>query len=62
MCIAKAFITEDGIEKPVMEEVTRLKVEDGKIIMSSLLGEQKQVEATIREIDFIHSKITLLKT
>ena len=59
MCIAKAYIRENGEEKPVMEEVASIRLENGTLVLHSLFGEQKEIEARIREVDFIHNSIAL---
>ena len=61
MCLAQAWIKENGEAELVMEEVAHVKIEHGRLILNSLFGEQKEVEAYIREIDFAHSRIVLGK-
>jgi len=62
MCIAKAYIRENGEEKPVMEEVASIRIENGILVLNSLFGEQKEIEAHIKEVDFIHSSVALERT
>ncbi len=61
MCLAQAWIRENGDGELVMEEVAHVKIENGRLILNSLFGEQKEIEAYIREIDFAHSRIVLGK-
>jgi len=42
-----------------MEEVTSLQVKGEKLLLTTLFGEQKEVGADIREIDFMTHTITL---
>ena len=59
MCLSKAFIERDGNRELVMEEVASVDVEDGKLLLKTLFGEQKEVAATIRQIDFVTHSIFL---
>ena len=62
MCLAKAYIGKKEEGDLLMEEIASIKVEDGKLLVTSLFGEQKEVAARIREIDFKASDIILEKT
>ena len=62
MCLAKAYIGKKEEGDLLMEEIASIKVEDGKLLVTSLFGEQKEVAARIREIDFKTSDIILEKT
>jgi len=62
MCLAKACIRENGEEKLGMEDIALMKIENDILILNSLFGEQKEIEAQVREIDFLHHSITLRRT
>jgi len=62
MCLAKACIRENGEEKLVVEGIALMTIENDRLILNSLFGEQKEIEAHIREIDFVHHSITLGRT
>jgi predicted RNA-binding protein len=59
MCLSKAYIEKDGETEFVMDEVASLKVEPSKLLLTTLLGEQKEISAEIREVDFLAHTITL---
>jgi predicted RNA-binding protein len=59
MCLAKAFLGNEN--EPLAEDITALKTEDGKLLITTLFGEQKEIEASITEIDFKASRILLEK-
>ena len=59
MCLSKAYIDRNGERGLLMEEVVALEVRDDRLLLKSLLGEQKEVEANIREIDFLTHSIVL---
>ena len=59
MCLSKAYVDRDGDRELLMEEVTSLNIEDGRLLLRTLFGEQKQVEANIRQIDFLTHSIFL---
>ena len=59
MCLSRAYIDQDGSRELVMEEVASVDVEDGKLQLKTLFGEQKEVAATICQIDFVTHSIFL---
>ena len=52
MCLSKAYIEKDNKKEFLMNDITSVKVENGRIILNSLFGEKKEIVAAIREIDF----------
>lgn len=62
MCLAKVYLGDSGTDEPLMEEITSLKPRGGKLLVTTLFGEQREIEAGIKEIDFKSSKIILEKT
>jgi predicted RNA-binding protein len=61
MCLAKAYLGSDSGKELLMEEIASLKARDGKLLVTTLFGEQREIEASIKEIDFIGSRIILEK-
>jgi predicted RNA-binding protein len=59
MCLAKLYAP--GLEAPVMENVTQITLENGKIIVDTLFGEKQVFEDTIQMISFTESKVQLIK-
>ena len=59
MCLAKAYAGSDGERELLMEEIASLKVKDGKLLVTTLFGEQREIEASISEIDFMASSIVM---
>ena len=59
MCLSKAYIERSGKRELVMGEVASLRLEDEKLRLRTLLGEQKEIDANIKEIDFLTHSITL---
>ncbi len=59
MCLSKARFREEATGEPIMEDIAKIRVEGNRVILSSLFGEEKTVEANIEEIDFTHSRIIL---
>ncbi len=59
MCLSKAWFQGESADKPVMENITRLRIEDGRVVLSSLFGEERVEKATVTEVDFTHSRIIL---
>ncbi|MFH1087549.1 MAG: CooT family nickel-binding protein [Chloroflexota bacterium] len=57
MCLAKAYVDEE--EGSVLEDITSLRVEGTKLRLRNLFGETKELEASVKEIDFRQSRIVL---
>jgi predicted RNA-binding protein len=62
MCLAKAYLGEKGEKQLLAEEVTSVRAENGRLLVTTLFGEKKEVAARIREIDFRASHIILEKS
>ena len=59
MCLAKAYLGSNGERELLVEEIASLKVENGRLLITTLFGEQRELEARIKEIDFKASSIIL---
>ena len=59
MCLSKAYIDRNGKTELLMEEITSVKIQDKKLLLTTLFGEQKEIVANIREIDFLKHSILL---
>ena len=59
MCLSKAWFKGDSTEKAIMEDIARIKIENGTVILSSLYGEEKIEKATVEEVDFTRNSIIL---
>ena len=59
MCLSKVYIEKNGRRELVMEEIASLKPEKGKLLLKTLMGEQQEIKAGIKEIDFLTHSITL---
>ncbi len=60
MCLAKLYPA--GSKEPVMENITQITVENGKVIVNTLFGEQRVFEENIQTINFTDSRVQLVKT
>lgn len=59
MCESTAFLMKDSGEEKILEDVVMLKPEGNKIILTSLLGETKEIEGTVDHIDLMKHRIVL---
>ena len=59
MCLSKAYVDTDGKRELLMEEVTSIGFEKDKLLMKTLFGEQREITANIREINFLTHTIIL---
>ena len=59
MCEAHAFMLKDGKEEMLLESVDQVRVEDGKIWLVNIFGEQKILKARLRSYNSNERKILL---
>ena len=62
MCLAKVYLGGSSENEPLMEEITSIKSEGGKLVVTTLFGERKEIDASIKEIDFRGSNVILENT
>jgi predicted RNA-binding protein len=61
MCQSNAYLEHDGQQQLVIEDVGLMKPEGDKILLISIFGEERLVDANIKMIDLLHHKIVLEK-
>lgn len=60
MCEATVFLFEEGQERKIMDNVVAMRRdEEGRVLLASLLGEQRLLQARVREVDFLRQRIVL---
>jgi predicted RNA-binding protein len=59
MCESTAYLLKDGKEEEIMAEVATVIPTGNKLRLISLFGEEKEVTATIEEINLMGHKILL---
>jgi predicted RNA-binding protein len=59
MCLAKLY--PPGAQQPVMENITQITIDNGKIIVNTLFGEQRIFEENIQSINFTDSRVQLVE-
>ena len=59
MCLAKVYLKEKGERELILESVAFIEIGDKRLFLSTIFGEQKEIEAGIKEIDFQNSSIIL---
>jgi len=59
MCEAIVYLSDDGQEKKIMQDVVLVQPEGDAYLLVNLLGEQKLVRGTIEKIDFLKHTLHL---
>lgn len=59
MCLSKVYFNRNGRKEILLDEVASVIVDDGKLRLKTLFGEQKEIDARIREIDLVAHSILL---
>ena len=55
MCLAKVYLKDELLA----ESIASVEIRDGKVLLKTIFGEEKEVEANIRKINFANSSINL---
>lgn len=62
MCEATAFlISEDGKEDIFLKDVDIIRLHGHKVYLRDIFGEQREIEAEIKEISLLYHRILLRK-
>ncbi len=61
MCELTVYLLEDGREEKVMEDVAAITPEGERLVLVDLLGQQKVVEARIKELKLLEHKVYLTR-
>ncbi|MCJ7662985.1 MAG: CooT family nickel-binding protein [Desulfobacterales bacterium] len=59
MCESTAYLLKDGKEEEVMTDIATIIPVGKRLRLISLFGEEKEIKATIQEINLIGHKILL---
>lgn len=59
MCLSKAWFRGDSTGEPIMEEIAKLRTNNGRVILTSLFGEETVIDANVGEVDFTDNRILL---
>ncbi len=59
MCLGKAYLEKNGERELILESVALVEIKGKKLRLSSLFGEEKEIEASLREIDFQSSRVIM---
>jgi len=59
MCESNVYLSTDGSEQLVLENVDFLENENGRIRMINLFGEEKTIRAKVKTLSLVDHKIIL---
>ncbi|MFO7739728.1 MAG: CooT family nickel-binding protein [Desulfatiglandaceae bacterium] len=59
MCESNVYLSKDGSEQLVLENVDFLENENGRIRMINLFGEEKTIRAKVKTLSLVDHKIIL---
>jgi predicted RNA-binding protein len=61
MCLGKAYLEADNKRELVMDSIASIEINDTKLRLSTIFGDQKELDAQIKQIDFEGSRIILTR-
>ncbi len=59
MCESNVYLQDEEDEKLIMEDVAQLKQQENRVWLVDLLGEEKELEGKVQEIDFLDHKVII---
>ncbi|MEA3341988.1 MAG: CooT family nickel-binding protein [Chloroflexota bacterium] len=59
MCLATAYIENEGEQEEVMQDVAWIELGSDGLRLGAFLGESKLLQARIKRIDLVHNSIIL---
>jgi predicted RNA-binding protein len=61
MCLGKAYLEADNKRELVLDSIALIEIADTKLRLSTIFGDTKEIEASIKSIDFEGSRIILTR-
>lgn len=61
MCELTVYLLEDGREEKLMEDVASITPDGERLVLVDLLGQQKIVDAKIKELKLLEHKVYLTR-
>lgn len=61
MCLSKAWFGGQSTAEPIMEDIAKITVDNQKVILRSLFGEEQVLDANIEEVDFTRNIVMLVR-
>ncbi len=59
MCLGKAYVEAGDKRELVMDSIALLEIDGNRVRLSSIFGDLKELEASVKQIDFEGSRIIL---
>ena len=59
MCQSTAFLLKDGDEEKLLEDVAYMKPEGDKVVLVGLLGDRREVQGRIVEVDLMAHRVLI---
>jgi len=59
VCLAKVYLRKGGKDELLLETVASAEIRNGKLLLKTILRQEKEIEADIKEIDFANSRVIL---
>ena len=57
MCLSTVYDVTGGGRRKILEYVSTVRAEDGKIILTDIMGVEKELEGEIRSLDLVNNEI-----
>ena len=57
MCLSTVYDVTGGGRRKIQEYVSAVRAEDGKIILTDIMGVEKELKGAIRSLDLVNNEI-----
>ncbi len=61
MCLSQAYLEDSNGSEPVLEDVASLEVKEDTVVLTNLLGEEKEVSGNLNRVDFQNNELYIEK-
>ena len=59
MCLSKAYVKNEETDEAVLEDIASVEVREGKLVFSTIMGVTKEIQGSIKKVDFSKNQIYL---
>jgi predicted RNA-binding protein len=59
MCLARAYLTADGEDEVVLEDVALVEIDGTRVHLSTLFGEEREIDGAIKAVDFQNGRLVV---
>jgi Predicted RNA-binding protein. len=59
MCLAKVIVEKDGKESVFAKNISNIKIEDGIVVLTDIMGSDFEVEGALLSADLVNGEVRI---